>query len=80
MSHAAIHRNGCESKKHEEKDMAQAARTNLRSNRTAKQFAIARRVVARRAVAAGSTKIQHVDPAMLAACVDAGGFAEHAAY
>jgi ribose 1,5-bisphosphokinase PhnN len=62
------------------KTMAQAARTNLRSNRTAKQFAIARRVVARRAVAVGSTKIQLVDPAMLAACVDAGGFAEHAAY
>lgn len=41
---------------------------------------IARRSAARRGTAVGSAKVEMVDPAMLAACVEAAGFAEHAAY
>lgn len=64
--------------------MAQAARSNARSNRrfsNAQRGAIiAKRMSARRAVEPNAGRVEMVDPAMLAACIDAGGFAEHAAY
>jgi len=64
--------------------MAQAARSNARSNNrfsSAQRGAIiAKRMSARRGTTVGATKVELVDPAMLAACIDAGGFAEHASY
>lgn len=64
--------------------MAQAARSNARSNRrfsSAQRGAIiAKRMSARRSVGPDTKPVEMVDPAMLAACIDAGGFAEHAAY
>jgi len=64
--------------------MAQAARGNARSNRSfssAQRGAIiAKRMSARRSVTPNAGKVELVDPAMLAACIDAGGFAEHASY
>ena len=67
--------------------MAQAARSAARGTRTGRTFTpaqrgamIARRSAARRGPAVGTAKVEMVDPAMLAACVEAAGFAEHAAY
>jgi hypothetical protein len=64
--------------------MAQAARSNARPNRrfsSAQRGAIiAKRMSARRAVAPTADPVEMVDPAMLAACIDAGGFGEHATY
>jgi hypothetical protein len=67
--------------------MAQAARSDARGTRTSRAFTpaqrgamIARRSAARRSTTVGSAKVEMVDPAMLAACVEAAGFAEHAAY
>jgi hypothetical protein len=67
--------------------MAQAARSDARGTRTGREFTpaqrgamIARRSAVRRGTAVGSAKVEMIDPAMLAACVEAAGFAEHAAY
>ena len=62
--------------------MAQAARTAGRTavgNHTTRQYAIARRIAARRSVASTASKVVLQDPAMLAACIEAAGFADHAA-
>lgn len=63
--------------------MAQAARTAGRTafhKRTPAQYAIARRMAARRLVASGTPKVVHQAPAILAACIEAAGFEEHRAY
>jgi hypothetical protein len=64
--------------------MAQAARSNVRSNNrfsSAQRGAIiAKRMSARRSVTPDAARVGMVDPAMLAACIDAGGFADHASY
>lgn len=67
--------------------MAQATRSDARGTRTGRAFTpaqrgamIARRSAARRSTAVGTAKVEMVDPAMLAACIEAAGFAEHAAY
>jgi hypothetical protein len=63
--------------------MAQAARTAGRTavgNRTPRQYAIARRIAARRAVASTASKVVLQDPAMIDACIEAAGFEEHRAY
>ena len=64
--------------------MAQAARGNARQNRSfssAQRGAIiAKRMSARRSVAPNAARVELVDPAMLAACIEAAGFEDHAAY
>lgn len=63
--------------------MAHAARTAGRTafrKRSPIQFAIARRIAARRLVASDAPKVVHQDPGMLAACIEAAGFEEHRAY
>ena len=60
--------------------MAQSARTAVRSTpRSRQQFAIARRMAARK-IAAGAGTIEHRDPGMLAACIEAAGFDDHRSY
>lgn len=62
--------------------MAQAARTagsTAFRKRTPVQYAIARRMAARRLVASDAPKVKHQDPGMLAACIEAAGFEEHRA-
>lgn len=64
--------------------MVQAARGNARPNRgfssAQRDAIIAKRMAARRSIAPNTARVELVDPAMLAACIEAAGFAEHASY
>ncbi len=61
--------------------MAQAARTPARRVYTpAQRGAIAAKRASARRARDASKNVDMVDPALLAACIDAAGFADHAAY